>query len=112
MEQKNVVYLLTILLVGMIFLEPVTISQGSDNMVYQSQDVQKSFTPTTVSNDSYYIIPASNNVLNNVEYKSKVEGTLTSTQLNSNSYSPNTMLYNNNNQLSSNFINNQPIASF
>ncbi len=111
MEQKNVVYLLTILLVGMIFLEPVTISQGSDNMVYQSQDVQKSFTPTTVSNDSYYIIPASNNVLNNVEYKSKVEGTLTSTQLNSNSYSPNTMLYNNNNQLSSNFINNQPIAS-
>ena len=40
MKQKTIVYLITIMLLGMMFFEPMTIAQGSGTPIYQSQDVK------------------------------------------------------------------------
>ena len=86
MKQKTIVYLITIMLLGMMFFEPMTIAQGSGTPIYQSQDIKKTVTPATVGNKSYYVIPATDSPVSGVTYSSNIGGTLTATQQGSNGY--------------------------
>ncbi len=87
MKKINLLYIVTLMLLGMMLVQPVASSSAGSVPIFQPQEVKQTFTPSAVGNVSYYTLTPAK-YFNPVMYQSKLPGVFTLVSPLTTSYSP------------------------